>query len=76
MCQSLPDDIPGKQKVRGIGFCSPTYFVFQMRVDNHLSPWDAKALDEEDRSIDEAPMYRSVDVDEATLEEEGVEGEE
>ncbi|MER9256568.1 hypothetical protein NKI59_33570 [Mesorhizobium sp. M0598] len=39
MCQSLPPDIPGIGKVKGIGFCSPTYFIFQMRIDNHATPW-------------------------------------
>ena len=43
MCQSLPDDTPGKAKVKGIGFCSPTYFIFQMRIDNHATPWPAPA---------------------------------
>lgn len=41
MCQSLPPDTPGIDKVEGVGFCSPTYFVFQMRVDNHTTPWQA-----------------------------------
>jgi hypothetical protein len=39
MCQAFPDDTPGLAKVKGIGFCSPTYFVFQMRIDNHATPW-------------------------------------
>ncbi|RUU28053.1 hypothetical protein EOD08_21635 [Mesorhizobium sp. M6A.T.Ca.TU.002.02.2.1] len=39
MCQSLPPDTPGIGKVKGIGFCSPTYFIFQMRIDNHTTPW-------------------------------------
>lgn len=45
MCQSLPADTPGAAKVKGIGFCSPTYFIFQMRIDNHATPWrsDARA---------------------------------
>jgi hypothetical protein len=43
MCQSLPADTPGAAKVKGIGFCSPTYFIFQMRVDNHATPWAATA---------------------------------
>ena len=38
MCQSLPPDTPGIDKVKGIGFCSPTYFIFQMRIDNHATP--------------------------------------
>ncbi|MER8652600.1 hypothetical protein [Mesorhizobium sp. M0586] len=39
MCQSLPPDTPGAAKVKGIGYCSPTYFIFQMRIDNHATPW-------------------------------------
>lgn len=39
MCQSLPPDTPGISKVKGVGFCSPTYFIFQMRIDNHATPW-------------------------------------
>ncbi|TKD45341.1 MAG: hypothetical protein E5W98_13860, partial [Mesorhizobium sp.] len=39
MCQSLPPDTPGIGRVKGIGFCSPTYFIFQMRIDNHATPW-------------------------------------
>jgi hypothetical protein len=39
MCQSMPSDTPGISKVKGIGFCSPTYFIFQMRIDNHATPW-------------------------------------
>jgi hypothetical protein len=39
MCQSLPPDTPSIGKVKGIGFCSPTYFIFQMRIDNHATPW-------------------------------------
>ncbi|MCF6100328.1 hypothetical protein [Mesorhizobium muleiense] len=39
MCQSLPPDTPGVGKVKGVGFCSPTYFIFQMRIDNHATPW-------------------------------------
>ncbi|QKD03948.1 hypothetical protein [Mesorhizobium loti] len=39
MCQSMPPDTPGISKVKGIGFCSPTYFIFQMRIDNHATPW-------------------------------------
>lgn len=66
MCQTLPDDIPGKAKVKGIGFCSPTYFIFQMRIDNHATPW----VDERARDLfGEEPMYRSVEVEDG----EGVE---
>ncbi|WP_258051836.1 hypothetical protein [Mesorhizobium sp. INR15] len=43
MCQSLPPDTPGIAKVKGIGFCSPTYFIFQMRIDNHATPWASSA---------------------------------
>ncbi|TIS87168.1 hypothetical protein [Mesorhizobium sp.] len=43
MCQSLPADTPGAAKVKGIGFCSPTYFIFQMRIDNHATPWASTA---------------------------------
>ena len=39
MCQAMPPDTPGIDKVKGIGFCSPTYFIFQMRIDNHATPW-------------------------------------
>ncbi|MCR5859980.1 hypothetical protein [Mesorhizobium sp. J428] len=39
MCQAFPPDTPGIAKVKGKGFCSPTYFIFQMRIDNHPTPW-------------------------------------
>jgi hypothetical protein len=39
MCQALPDDIAGSAEVaKDFGFCSPTYFLFQMRIDNHPDP--------------------------------------
>lgn len=38
MCQGLPDDIPGVERVKDYGFCSPTYFLFQMRIDGHPDP--------------------------------------
>jgi hypothetical protein len=39
MCQALPDSIPDSKEVaRDFGFCSPTYFLFQMRIDNHPDP--------------------------------------
>jgi hypothetical protein len=63
MCQSLPDDIPGKARVKGVGFCSPTYFVFQMRVDSHLTPWDAKKRMVERESGQEPLLYRSIDIE-------------
>ncbi|WP_292234456.1 hypothetical protein [Mesorhizobium sp.] len=43
MCQALPPDTPGAAKLKGIGFCSPTYFLFQMRIDNHATPWATAA---------------------------------
>jgi len=39
MCQAFPPGTPGLAKVKGKGFCSPTYFIFQMRIDNHPTPW-------------------------------------
>ena len=39
MCQSLPDNVAGSgDVVKDFGFCSPTYFLFQMRIDNHPDP--------------------------------------
>jgi hypothetical protein len=39
MCQALPDDVAGSSNlVKDFGFCSPTYFLFQMRIDNHPDP--------------------------------------
>lgn len=39
MCQALPASIPGVAAIaRDNGFCSPTYFVFQMRIDGHPDP--------------------------------------
>lgn len=41
MCQALPANLPGVAAVaRENGFCSPTYFVFQMRIDGHPDPVD------------------------------------
>ena len=48
------------KKVKGVGFCSPTYFVFQMRIDNHATPWSKGP----GRSGGEDATYRSVEVDE------------
>jgi hypothetical protein len=39
MCQAFPADTPRLARVKGKGFCSPTYFIFQMRIDNHPTPW-------------------------------------
>ena len=60
MCQSLPPDTPGVAKVKGIGFCSPTYFIFQMRIDNHATPW---AVETARMFGEEEPAYRSVEAD-------------
>ncbi len=39
MCQAIPDDVPGATAVvKDYGFCSPTYFLFQMRIDGHPDP--------------------------------------
>jgi len=39
MCQAIPDDVPGAATtVKDYGFCSPTYFLFQMRIDGHPDP--------------------------------------
>ncbi|HTV72063.1 MAG TPA: hypothetical protein VMF90_26330 [Rhizobiaceae bacterium] len=60
ICQAFPDDTPNAKTLKGqVGFCSPTYFMFQMRIDNHTTPWESEA----DRSFDDEPIYRSVEVD-------------
>ncbi|MFG1231720.1 hypothetical protein V5F72_05345 [Xanthobacter flavus] len=39
MCQALPSNLAGAAAVaRDTGYCSPTYFVFQMRIDGHPDP--------------------------------------
>ncbi|WP_244494943.1 hypothetical protein [Bosea sp. Root483D1] len=39
LCQAIPDDVPGATTtVKDYGFCSPTYFLFQMRIDGHPDP--------------------------------------
>ena len=39
ICQALPDEVDPENRVpEDIGFCSPTYFVFQMRLDGHPDP--------------------------------------
>ena len=53
MCQAFPPDTPGVAKIKGVGFCSPTYFVFQMRIDNHTTPWKSH----------ERAVYKSVEAD-------------
>ena len=54
ICQAFPPDTPNVKKVKGVGFCSPTYFLFQMRIDNHTTPWKSRT-----RAGD---LYRSVEV--------------
>ena len=60
MCQAFPPDTPNVKKVKGIGFCSPTYFIFQMRIDNHTTPWEREVP----RGLEDEQGYRSVEVDE------------
>lgn len=60
ICQAFPEDVPNVRRVKGVGFCSPTYFVFQMRIDNHATPWSRGP----GRSGGEDAVYRSVEVDE------------
>ncbi len=38
MCQDLPPNLAKVDRVEGNGYCSPTYFLFQMRIDNHPDP--------------------------------------
>ena len=39
MCQALPSNLAGAAAVaKDTGYCSPTYFVFQMRIDGHPDP--------------------------------------
>jgi len=65
ICQAFPDDTPNVKKVKGVGFCSPTYFVFQMRIDNHATPWSRTP----GRSGGEEATYRSVETDVSEFEE-------
>lgn len=66
ICQAFPDDTPNVRKIDGIGFCSPTYFLFQMRIDNHTTPWEL----ERDRDfMGEEPTYRAVEADVTGFEE-------
>ncbi len=38
-CQALPDNLPDSSEIRkDWGYCSPTYFLFQMRLDGHPDP--------------------------------------
>ena len=55
ICQAFPPDTPGVGKIKGVGFCSPTYFLFQMRIDNHTTPWKSR----------ERAVYRSVEADDS-----------
>lgn len=39
ICQALPSDLDPDGRLGGdVGFCSPTYFLFQMRIDGHPDP--------------------------------------
>ena len=38
MCQALPPTLKNVSRIAGSGYCSPTYFLFQMRIDNHPDP--------------------------------------
>ena len=51
ICQAFPPDTPNVGKIKGVGFCSPTYFMFQMRIDNHTTPWKTR----------EKAVYRSAE---------------
>lgn len=59
ICQAFPPDTPNSKKIKGVGFCSPTYFVFQMRIDNHATPWSKGP----GRAVGAEPSYRSVETD-------------
>ncbi|MBX3584289.1 MAG: hypothetical protein KF810_20595 [Rhizobiaceae bacterium] len=64
ICQAFPDDTPNIGKAKGVGFCSPTYFVFQMRIDNHATPWSkGPGRSGEGRAGGEEATYRSIEVD-------------
>jgi hypothetical protein len=38
MCQEMPGDVANVERIEGYGYCSPTYFLFQMRIDGHPDP--------------------------------------
>jgi hypothetical protein len=39
LCQAFPPDVPNVARLPGgTGFCSPTYFLFQLRLDGHPDP--------------------------------------
>ena len=39
LCQAFPADVPNVGRLpAGTGFCSPTYFLFQLRLDGHPDP--------------------------------------
>jgi hypothetical protein len=49
ICQALPAELDpdgklGSHPVGEIGFCSPTYFLFQMRIDGHPDPMSGARL--------------------------------
>jgi len=55
ICQAFPPDTPNVKKIKGVGFCSPTYFMFQMRIDNHTTPWRTRGRQEQYRSVEAGP---------------------
>lgn len=55
ICQAFPPDTPNVGRIEGVGFCSPTYFMFQMRIDNHTTPWKSR----------QRAVYRSVEAKDA-----------
>jgi len=64
ICQAFPEDTPNVGKVKGVGFCSPTYFVFQMRIDNHATPWSrGPGRSGAGRAGGEEATYRSIEVE-------------
>jgi len=71
ICQAFPPDTPNIKKVKGVGFCSPTYFVFQMRIDNHATPWGKGPMiaGAGRAGSREEPAYRSVETDVSEFEE-------
>lgn len=67
ICQAFPPDTPNAAKVADFGFCSPTYFMFQMRIDNHTTPWARETVHASARGGGEgALLYRSVEAEPGT----------
>ncbi len=56
ICQAFPADTPNVRELKGkVGFCSPTYFMFQMRIDSHTTPWKSRSRAEPYRSVEVGP---------------------